>query len=211
VVLHGGDLADGGSNPVGVVDRIRELGWQGVGGNTDELLYRPESLDEFAQGVPPERRSIFIILQEMARWTRELLGDERLEWLRCLPISQNRDEFSLVHASPDSRWRAPGPGATDAQLETTYSSLDSPTVIYGHIHEPYVRHMRGLTIANCGSVGLPYDNDPRASYLLLDHGRPSICRVEYNIAAEINALRKSGLPHAEWVAHMLQTATMQMP
>ncbi len=32
LVLHGGDLADGGSSPIEVVDRIRDLGWQGVMG-----------------------------------------------------------------------------------------------------------------------------------------------------------------------------------
>jgi len=35
LALHGGDLADGGSSPIEVVDRIRDLGWQGVMGNTD--------------------------------------------------------------------------------------------------------------------------------------------------------------------------------
>ena len=29
-----------------IVDRIRDLGWQGVVGNTDEMLFRPESLEE---------------------------------------------------------------------------------------------------------------------------------------------------------------------
>jgi predicted phosphodiesterase len=37
LVLHGGDLALGGPHPVEVVDRVRELGWAGVLGNTDEL------------------------------------------------------------------------------------------------------------------------------------------------------------------------------
>ena len=44
VVLHGGDLAGPGAGPVEVVDQIRDLGWSGVVGNTDELLFRPESL-----------------------------------------------------------------------------------------------------------------------------------------------------------------------
>jgi 3',5'-cyclic AMP phosphodiesterase CpdA len=42
LILHGGDLADGGSRPAETVDRIRDLGWQGVMGNTDEMLCRPE-------------------------------------------------------------------------------------------------------------------------------------------------------------------------
>ena len=39
LILHGGDLADGGASPVEIVDRIRDLGWQGVVGNTDEMLF----------------------------------------------------------------------------------------------------------------------------------------------------------------------------
>ena len=43
LILRGGDLADAGASPVEIVDRIRDLGWQGVVGNTDEMLFRPES------------------------------------------------------------------------------------------------------------------------------------------------------------------------
>jgi len=42
VVLHGGDLALMGAQPAEVIDRVRELGWRGVVGNTDEVLWRPE-------------------------------------------------------------------------------------------------------------------------------------------------------------------------
>jgi 3',5'-cyclic AMP phosphodiesterase CpdA len=52
LILQGGDLADSGSSPVEIVDRIRDLGWPGVVGNTDEMLFRPESLDEFAAPLP---------------------------------------------------------------------------------------------------------------------------------------------------------------
>jgi len=30
LILHGGDLVDGGASPVEIVDQIRDLGWQGV-------------------------------------------------------------------------------------------------------------------------------------------------------------------------------------
>jgi len=52
LILHGGDLADGGTGPVEIVDQIRGRGWQGVQGNRDEVLWRPESLEEFAQQTP---------------------------------------------------------------------------------------------------------------------------------------------------------------
>src|SRR6266436_342613 len=65
LILHGGDLADGGASPVEIVDRIRDLGWQGVVGNTDEMLFRPESLTEFAE-QSPNLKSLFAVVEEMA-------------------------------------------------------------------------------------------------------------------------------------------------
>ena len=35
-----------------------------------------------------------------------------------------------------------------------------------------------MTVCNTGSVGSPYDGDPRASYLLIDEGKPAIRRVD---------------------------------
>ena len=39
VVLHGGDLVVNGPSPDDVATTIRELGWRGVLGNTDEMLW----------------------------------------------------------------------------------------------------------------------------------------------------------------------------
>lgn len=40
LVVHGGDLALNGPRPAECIDRIRELGWPGVVGNTDQALWR---------------------------------------------------------------------------------------------------------------------------------------------------------------------------
>src|ERR1700720_4546501 len=151
VVFHGGDLADSGSSPVEIVDRIRDLGWQGVVGNTDEVLAMPETLEEFANNSP-QLQSLWAAVREMAEATREALGEERLAWLRGLPRAQVHGPMALVHASPQSRWRAPGPEASDAELESVYSPLGQPIAIYGHIHRPYIRRLSGTTVANTGSV-----------------------------------------------------------
>ncbi|PYU57499.1 MAG: YfcE family phosphodiesterase, partial [Acidobacteria bacterium] len=39
VVVHGGDLAAGGAHPAEIIDQVRSLGWPGVRGNTDEMLW----------------------------------------------------------------------------------------------------------------------------------------------------------------------------
>ena len=212
LVLHGGDLADSGSSPTEIVDRIRSLGWQGVMGNTDEMLVDPSSLEDFARhsSAPP---NLWTGVRQIASATRDTLGEERLAWLRELPRVKTLEGFGLVHASPESCWRAPASEATRAELETIYGSLGRPVVVFGHTHRPFIRDVAAYPklLINTGSVGLPHDGDPRASYLILQDGTPSIRRVEYNMEKELRALASCGLPGATWTAKMLRTSSPQMP
>jgi predicted phosphodiesterase len=210
LIFHGGDVADGGASPTETLDRIRELGWPGVMGNTDEMLFEPAKLTEFAAQSPKLER-LFAVIAEMAAWTRDTLGEERLAWLRSLPRVQIHAPMALVHASPETAWRACAPEAGDAELESVYRPLGQPVAVYGHLHRPFIRRLPGLTVVNTGSVSLAYDGDPRASYLLLDDGEPVIRRVEYDIEAEIAATMQRGLPHAGWVAKTLAAGSFQMP
>jgi putative phosphoesterase len=209
-VIHGGDLADGGSGSIEIVDRIRDLGWQGVAGNTDQMLALPETFESFASRSP-KLASLWDVLREMAAATRELLGEERLAWLRDLPLIHVHDPVAIVHATPGDPWSAPSSQASDEELVSRYSSLNQPIIIYGHIHQPFVRLIGSLTVANSGSVGLPYDGDRRASYLLIDDFQVQIRRVEYDLAKEVQALRDSGVPHADWIAKTLVSGSPQMP
>jgi len=215
LILHGGDLADSGASPVEIVDRIRDLGWQGVVGNTDEMLFRPESLEEFASqsSAPP---SLWVAIRQMAAATRAMLGEERIAWLRGLARVQIEAPVALVHACPESLWRAPTPEATDAELESIYGPLGQLIAVYAHIHRPYVRSVtspqaRERLVANTGSVSLSYDGDRRASYLLLDGSSPTIRRVEYDLEKELKALSFCGLPHVDWIAKSLRAGSPQMP
>ena len=208
LILHGGDLPDGGSSPAEIVDRIRDLGWQGVVGNTDEMLFRPASLQEFASTMP-SLQGMFAAIGEMAEVTRAALGEERLAWMRELPRVQLHGAMALVHASPASLWRAPAPEAKDAELESVYAPLGRPVVVYGHVHRACIRSVAGMTVANAGSVGLSYDGDPRAAYLLLDDSTPRVRRVEYDVEREVRALVACDLPHADWVTRMLRSGLPQ--
>jgi len=111
----------------------------------------------------------------------------------------------FMHASPDTTWSAPAPGANDSELESLYGGLGLPIVAYGHIHLPYVRNLSKFIIANSGSVGLPFDGDRRASYLLVDdEATAAVRRVEYDVDREIKTLLACGLPHARrWCAALL--------
>jgi putative phosphoesterase len=157
-VVHGGDVALIGARPAEVIDRLAELGWSGIVGNTDELLWRP------------------------GQFTLQLRAAPKLE---------------------PYLWRAPMPDASEEELESTYSRVGSQIVIYGHIHRPFVHQIGALTVANAGSVGLPWDGDSRASYLLIEDHRAEVIRVEYAVETEVAALRASGYPDADRIAEML--------
>jgi putative phosphoesterase len=202
LVLHGGDLSYGGAHPADIIDHIRALGWPGVRGNTDEMLWAPQGLTEFA-AKQPKLGPLLGIIQELIPPTLASIGEERLRWLEGIPNQYSGDGFSLVHASPGDLWRAPMPNASDDELHSTYASLGATIVVYGHIHRPYIRRVHGMTVANTGSVSQSYDGDRRASYLVIEGESITIRRVEYDVESEAADLLRSGLPHAEWMSRIL--------
>jgi len=199
LVVHGGDLAINGPHPAECVDRIRELAWPGVAGNTDLALWTlPKTLPEKAI------RNFEVV----AAVTNNMLGPERVAWLKTLPLGwRNGDRVALVHAVPGDTWKVVLPNASDAELREVYGPLGTELAVYCHIHWPYVRKLDGLTVANTGSVGLPWDGDTRSSYLLIDDGEPVTRRVVYDIERHVADLERSGYPNSEWLIDQARTAT----
>ena len=64
LVVCGGDLALMGAQPAEVVDRIRELGWPGVVGNTDELLWRHEERQRQEERAPKLLPHLSLLLED---------------------------------------------------------------------------------------------------------------------------------------------------
>jgi predicted phosphodiesterase len=202
-VVHGGDLAAAGSQGAEVVDRIRELRWPGVVGNTDEMLWRPEEHETQVLKAPRLAPLLALLFEVYVPATCERLGEERLDWLRGLPAEHRDGDMVVVHAGPGDLWRAPAADAGDDELRATYDPLGGRLAVYGHIHRPFVRELDAdWVVANSGSAGSPFDGDPRASYLLVEDGRASVIRVDYDIEREVAQLLGSGYPDAERIAEM---------
>ncbi len=68
LIVHGGDLSSGGAHPAEIIEQIQSLGWPGVLGNTDEMLYAPNRLAEFAATFP-QLASVFQRVQDTIPWT----------------------------------------------------------------------------------------------------------------------------------------------
>jgi putative phosphoesterase len=204
MVVHGGDLMAGGPRPAEVIDRVREMNWPGVCGNTDEMLWKPHRVSETLQ--PPHLHRIRdLILTYTIPTTLSLIGDERLGWLKQLPYRWSGSDLTVVHAVPDDPWPIVSANASDDDLERVYAGLNTRRVAYGHIHQPFIRRLRTFTVVNSGAVSQSYDGDPRAAYALVDGDDVEIRRVEYDVEAEIRLLLESADPFAESTAATLRT------
>jgi putative phosphoesterase len=206
-VIHGGDLALAGARPAEVVDRVRGLGWPGVVGNADELLWNRAQLELQLARAPKLAPLLRLLFETYAPATIEQLGEERVAWLRSLPAEHSEGGIRVIHASPGDLWRAPMPDAAEAELLETYGAADEDIVVYGHIHLPFVRRLASLTVANTGSVGNPFDGDPRAAYLMVQDGEAETIRVSYEIEREVSTVLGSGYPDAPRIAEMRRRGT----
>ena len=202
VIYHGGDLAFGGCNPAEVIDCIFQEGWKGVLGNTDEMLWDTSARQTLESSAPKLQSLLKVLFDLSGPATRNMIGKSRLEWLRALPTELRHENLALMHASPDNLWRAPLDTADDSELQNTYAPLNAEIVVYCHIHRPFIRKVGSMTVCNTGSVGSSYDGDPRASYLLIDDGKPAICRAAYDVEKEVGRLLASDYPQKEWIAEM---------
>src|SRR5215831_17139011 len=115
LIFHGGDIPYGGCNPAEVIDCIQQEGWQGVLGNTDELLW-DSSARPALEAAAPKLKPLFKVLFEVCSpVTREMIGESRLAWLRRLPTEVRHQNLALLHAGPGNLWKAPMDSAEDAE------------------------------------------------------------------------------------------------
>ncbi|MGD0573876.1 MAG: metallophosphoesterase family protein [Anaerolineales bacterium] len=199
-----GDLIGYGPYPNEVVDRIRLLpGLLCLVGNHDKAGLGQIDLEAFNHEA-----------REALEWTQESLSDSSRAFLGSLPEKLTRGQFTLAHGSP----RRP---VWEYLLDTeraraSFGFFGTPYCLVGHshvalafrlsaeghcvLHLPPQGTSLGLgeerMIFNPGSVGQPRDQDPRASYALLDTDQRlwEWRRVGYDVKRVQDQMRSCGLP-----------------
>lgn len=203
-----GDIVFKGPLPEKCVQTVRALNTVVLQGNIDELVGKNAIQPGFAKS--PEHEAA---LRKEMEWTRARLAAEELDYLAGLPfehIELLAPELSLrcVHATPQNLLDIVAPAAEEPEFERMFEGSDARLVAYAHIHQPYVRFANGRSVVNTGSVGLPFDGDPRASYALLEtdgeHYTASIRRVRYDVEAAVAAFAGSGHPYADSVIQAIR-------
>jgi predicted phosphodiesterase len=206
-----GDLVLYGPDPGGVLALLREREPAFyVGGNTDRYLVEGRYRDSLTQpGWQAQVLSSF-------SWTAGQLGDAGLRFLATLPRKQllyfGRGHVVLAtHGSPRSDEENVRADTPDAELAAMFGDLPYNLLLCAHTHQPLDRVVAGRRVVNAGSVGLPFDGDPRAGYALIDLQpgggyQVTLRRVAYDVEAVAQQLLAVDHPAAFVGAYNLHTA-----
>jgi diadenosine tetraphosphatase ApaH/serine/threonine PP2A family protein phosphatase len=139
------------------------------------------------------------VLSAAVAGLREIVDPSLIPELAALPEQAVHDGIRYCHASPISDMRSflPEPGAGDEELA---AGVEETRLVFGHTHLPFVRSgPRAIELVNPGSVGMPFDGDPRAAYALVHaDGRLEHRRVAYDHEASAAAVR-GRFGDADWV------------
>jgi diadenosine tetraphosphatase ApaH/serine/threonine PP2A family protein phosphatase len=150
------------------------------------------------------------VIQGAIEACRTALGEALTKELGELPTDTAKGGTLYVHGSPISDVRSFAPEKNDEDGELLGGATER-RVVFGHTHLPFKRTgPNGVELINPGSVGMPFDGDPRAAYALIhDDGRTEHRRVEYDHEASARAV-KHRFDNAVWtdtVARRISSAS----
>jgi predicted phosphodiesterase len=203
-VVAAGDLAEGGPDPAGVVDRLRAAGIRSVQGNTDRDL---------ASGV---RNST------PARWVSRQLGKERLAWLGGLPFEIRisppdgagpADDLLVVHANPRDMDRHLDPKFSDREVRELLGETQAAVIAFGHLHIAYQRTLDDTQLIDVSAVGNPKDEDLRSKWGLISWDpatggwQTEIRYVDYLLDETIDQLKRVEYPNWRKAVKKLERAS----
>jgi protein phosphatase len=164
-------------------------------------------------------------------WAREQIGQAGLAFLNSASFScritppdgsSPEDDLLVVHATPRSNDEVLilelRPQSTSFRKVTPLDEAEqmlagsrAGLIVYGHIHYFSSGEISGQRVASIGSVGFPFDSDPRAAYGLLDWDGQSWnitpVRVEYDHEGAALDIERSGQPDPARYAAMIRQAS----
>ncbi|BCU82708.1 hypothetical protein JIR001_24910 [Polycladomyces abyssicola] len=203
-VVCAGDIVFLGPSPEEVVDLLRAEGVAMVRGNCDDMVTGQLPIETEAASDPVRMERFRAHLE----WNRRRLGEERLDFLRSLPVTLTFDPapgqaLLVCHASPVSTHRPlPRPDLLRTEGEKYYGETEARVIAAGHWHQPSVTLLGDRIVLNVSSVSIPGDGRPIACYTVAEwqDGIWSFeqYRVDYDLAPEIHRIRERNMPQPPW-------------
>lgn len=162
-------------------------------------------------------------LYRFTYWTAKTLGqtvEDIKQWPDHLDLTELDDgsTFHIIHGSRLGNRSGIEPGTPDEELA---AKLGAPCDLFiaSHTHKPLVRRFNGTLVVNTGSVGQPFDGDPRAAYGRFSYRNGQWCaeiaRVDYNQQTALRDFAESGFleeggPLARLIRREIQLTQMHL-
>jgi predicted phosphodiesterase len=195
--ILGGDYALFGGWPVETVERLRGL---------DNALWIRGNGERWTHVVADAPDNP--VVNGAIAFARSSLGERLVAAMADIAmLAEDRDAL-ICHGSPPSDVRSFFPEAADDEPELL-EGVRHKRVLFGHTHLPFrrVSSVRGIELINPGSVGMPFDGDPRAAYAFVEpHGAVEHRRVAYDVAAAAAKVRSVGEEWCETAARRIEAA-----
>lgn len=191
-----GDTVGYGAFPDQVVQLLLQQEALSILGEIDlAVLAFKQKKDKWRRKMTPERYAVleraYGNLSKKQRKALRVLSQEAR-----LKIAGRR--ILLTHGSPLSNEEVITAATPLKRLRKLAKAAHADVVLCGHSHRPFKRRVDGVRFLSPGSVGLPDDGDPRASYALLRIGPQRMevhfFRVEYDVERAAAALIEQGQP-----------------
>lgn len=182
-----GDLVGRGPEPDRCVRMIQRRGIPFIRGNWDAWVAGEDGWDERAKR------------KEHVEAARRLMKRQTIEHLLEGPPTRKLAIAGVVlylaHGSPRDPVDLLGPETSEEELRRAIKpASDADVIALGHSHRAFVKRVDRSLVINTGTVGYPFDGDPRATFVLLTiDGRveAEIIRVPYRLSDNLRALRRA--------------------
>jgi putative phosphoesterase len=135
-------------------------------------------------------------------WTAENLHPENITYLQSLgkqtEITLGGVRIGIFHGTLEDPDEELFPTAPENRFRQLAGDSVYQVQIMGHSHVPYYKRVDGVHFINPGSVGRPFDGDPRTSFAILKVASGKIAvehfRIPYAVEDVVKGLKEHKLP-----------------
>jgi putative phosphoesterase len=115
-------------------------------------------------------------------------------WGKTLPLTVELDGVLYCHATPTDNTPITTAITPDDALVDVFGSAG--TFVIGHTHTQFERRVGGLRVLNAGSVGMPYEGEVAAFWLVMSDGEPEFRKTRFDVSHAVERVRASDWPSA---------------
>jgi putative phosphoesterase len=190
VFLNAGDSIGFGACPNEVVKLLCERNVLSVVGNFDLEVIGKKKIES--------KKEKTLVIKFAKKELTKTCESYLLSLPKELKLEIAAKKMLVTHGSPESIEEHIYQDTPIDHLNALASKGHADIVIVGHSHEQFLKEANGACFVNPGSVGRPGDGNPQTAYAILSFNpfKVELIRLNYDVEAAADALRKKGLPES---------------